>query len=184
MKSIFVDWSKSSESGWEFVGANLMSNKAEEKLQNCPHGNKDNYSCQDCEIYPDDIYSDNCPMYNYAYPLECHSHELDDHKILSICEKTSCTVVYHPEHGYCLSLSGAGMDFSQSIAYAYMIAYALPGEELGCIDWDLLDDVYISNPLSVGKGIYYKILNELKRQYEIKISNANNRLDKIKELLK
>ncbi len=182
MKSIFVDWSKSSE--WEFVGANLMSREAEDKLKNCPHVNKDSHYCQDCEVYPDDIYSENCPMYNYAYPLECHSQDLDENKIIRICQETACTVVYHPEHGYCLSLSGAGMDFSQSIAHAYMIAYALEGEELGCIDWDLLDDICISAPITVGKEIYLKILKELEKQYTITISNVRSRLNKIQEQLK
>jgi len=60
------------------------------------------------------------PMMLYAYPLDsCPS----DEKIVRICEETNCTVVEDNQTGgFFLALTGGGMDLSQDIAMAYIIA--------------------------------------------------------------
>jgi hypothetical protein len=112
---------------------------------------------------------------NYAYPL---FSEPDEEKIAKICEETSCTVVYNlQDDTYYLALTGGGMDLSQSIALAYIIAD-------GCIEWELLNDVSISGAFSVSEEEYQIILKELERQLSISIGNHKAKLKKVREQLK
>lgn len=161
MKSIFVDWSSEyNNDTWDFVGRNVL----ETKRGVWSSDNQDG-------IEEDDGY----PICNFAYPL--YSKNIEDEIILKACEMTNCTVVYNTkEDAYYLALTGCGMDMSQDIALAYMIID-------GCIDWDFLDSVYVSGPLSVSKSNYIQILEELNRQVDISISNYNNLLVQIKEKL-
>ncbi len=63
---------------------------------------------------------ENCPMMNYAYPLNGRP---SDEQIIEICEETNCTVVEDTKTGdFFLALSGGGMDLSQDVAMAYIIA--------------------------------------------------------------
>ena len=69
------------------------------------------------------------------------------------------------------------MDRSQDIALAYLIAD-------GCIDWDMLEDVYIAGPLSLGEKDYLRLLRELDRQMKIAMGNLESRHEEVKEKLR
>lgn len=115
------------------------------------------------------------PMMNYAYPLEVTP---DEATIKKIVKETNCTVVYNNEEdNYYLALTGGGMDLSQDIALAYMIAQ-------GFIEWDFLSSVYLTNPLSVSKKDFKKILKEAIRQFKIVKANATRDLERARETLK
>jgi len=175
MKTTFVNWSKIDYEDWEFVGANLIREKEQDRLEQCPHGNESEYYCDECNCYPEDAESDNCPMMNFAYPL---NNNPSDEAIERVCKETNCTVVLNVnEDAYYLSLTGGGMDLSQSIALAYIICD-------GCIDWDMLNDVYISHNLCLSKEEYKLVMTELQRQLEINIANQQRKLEEIKEALK
>lgn len=162
MKSIHIDWaSEWGKDKWDFVGRSALESIRGEWSEDNQDG-----------INEDDGY----PMMNYAYPL--FSSEISEEKILDVCDNTSCTVVYNNEDDtYYLSLTGGGRDLSQDIALAYIIVD-------GCIDWDMLQDVYISGALSVSKENYFRILNELKRQLGIQIGNFQERLNRVNDLIK
>ena len=148
MKSVLVDWNAEN---WSFTGARVMEERAWKKLENCPHYHPGLGCCDECRIYPNDVGAENRPMMNYAYPLERH---LDDDTIAEVCEETNCTVVHNRDTDeWFLALSAGGMDYSQDIALAYIIAD-------GCIDWDFLDRVFVAHPLSVGKEKYRRVMDE------------------------
>jgi hypothetical protein len=107
---------------------------------------------------------------NFAYPLFC---EPDEEKIAKVCEETACTVVLNlQDDSYYLALTGCGMDFSQSIALAYIIAD-------GCIEWDMLGDIYISGAFSVTEEDFQIVLNEMERQLRISIDNNKHKLKEV-----
>ena len=173
MKSRYVNWrDDDTRRNWDFVGAELVYDRELKKLSQCPHGNAEREYCDECKCYPDDSRQDNRPAMNFAYPLFC---EPDEEKIAKVCEETACTVVLNlQDDSYYLALTGCGMDMSQSIALAYIIAD-------GCIDWDLLDDIYISGAFSVTEEDFQIVLNEMERQLRISI---NNKTQKLKEVTK
>ena len=82
MFSIHVDWQNYFEKGWENRGRSLL-------VESCKHKEGADYKgyCEKCGIYE---YSAE-PMMNYAYPLETTP---EDSKIIEICKKTNCTVMY------------------------------------------------------------------------------------------
>ncbi len=162
MKSMHVDWSKEfGGSTYEFVGRRVM----EEKKGEWSEENHDGLSGDD-----------EMPMMNYAYPI--FNDSPTDKEIFKVCDNTNCTVVYNTDKDcYYLALTGGGMDLSQDIAYAYMLID-------GCIDWDMLNEVYKSGPLSQGKSVYLKIMKELKRQYKTKIDNYTRDLQTVKDKIK
>ena len=60
------------------------------------------------------------PMMNYGYPLD---RVPDESAILQIIKHTNLTVMEHEKNGNVyLVLCGGGMDLSQDIAYAYLLA--------------------------------------------------------------
>ncbi len=152
MFSIHVDWQEAFINGkWDFVGRDSLSFKTQDEDPDA-----------------------GIPMMNYAYPLETTP---DDATIKKITRDTSCTVVYNNEEDqYYLALTGGGMNLSQDIALAYMIAQ-------GFIEWDLLSSVCLTNPLSVGKENFKKILKEAIRQFEIVEANAKRDLEQARETL-
>ncbi|MCK4982428.1 MAG: hypothetical protein KAS17_05865 [Victivallaceae bacterium] len=112
---------------------------------------------------------------NFAYPL---FSEPDEEKIIKVCEDTSCTVVYNSQDDtYYLALTGCGMNLSQDIALAYIIAD-------GCIEWGFLENISVSGAFSVSKEDYQIILNELERQLAISIDNQTRKLKEVTEQLK
>lgn len=162
MKSIYVDWSSEIRNeNWEFVGRRILEKIRGEWSKKNPNG-----------IECDEGY----PIYNYAYPL--FSDELTDETILRVCEETACTVVYSENDGkYYLALTGCGMDMSQSIALAYLIAD-------GCIDWDFLEYVAISGPLSVGREQYIELMEQLNGQLGIAKGNLHARQKEVRATLR
>ena len=152
--------SERSRDNWEFVGRQVLEEARGEWAEDNPNG-----------VDEDEGY----PIYNYAYPL--FRDEIGDETVLKVCEKTNCTVVYNRQDGrYYLALTGCGMDMSQCIALAYLIVD-------GCIDWDMLKDVYIAGPLSVGKEAYGRILSELDRQLGLAVGNLQTRHEEVKKRL-
>jgi hypothetical protein len=161
VKSMYVDWqSEFSKKEWEFVGRQVLLFIKGEWSEKNPGG-----------VSEDDGY----PIYNYAYPL--HRDHFNEETVLEICEVTNCTVVYsNQQDKYFLALTGCGMDMSQDIALAYLIAD-------GCIDWDMLEDVYIAGPLSVSQENYLRLMRELDRQLGIEIGNLKSRHKEVQEKL-
>ena len=161
MKSIYVDWTELRvHEEWIFVGRQVLEEKKGEWSEDNPEG-----------IECDDGY----PMFNYAYPL--YRDDLSEETILRVCEETSCTVVFNNrDDKYYLALTGCGMDLSQDIALAYLIAD-------GCIDWDMLEDVYISGPLSVSRDDYLKLLMKLDEQLGVAAGNLQIRQNEVRKRL-
>ena len=160
MESRYVDWWEAfKDDEWDCLARHVMEEKKGEWSEDNPEG-----------LEGDDY----MPIYNYAYPLEFSN--LEENKIVRICEETNCTVVYNEgEDALYLALCGCGMDMSQSIALAYMIAYSYGNEEYGRIPDHLLFDVYKSSPLSVGKEQFKHIQKALTKGLKAsnKVVNEN-----------
>ncbi|MDD5697825.1 MAG: hypothetical protein PHH77_04335 [Victivallaceae bacterium] len=176
MRSIYVDWfDENIERDWDFIGAAIMYHRESLRLERCPHGNRNLGCCQECECFPDERRSANMPMMNFAYPLE---FEPSEDIIYRVCNETNCTVVRQLSSDiYFLALTGGGMDLSQDVALAYIIAD-------GCIEWDMLENIYISGAFSVSEENYQLILRELKRQLVISIGNQTAKLKEVIRRLK
>ena len=124
---------------WRFIGRELA-----ERI-------KGEWSNQNADgISEDDYY----PMMNYAYPLyDCPSEE----SIMKIQDKTSLTVVGDTETGdFFLALCGGGMDLSQDIAMAYILA----GER---VPYELALEVSRQPNLSQHGKDFRKVMEECKR---------------------
>lgn len=163
MYSIYVDWSKEFESEvWEFVGA--YQGYTEEEREDDPDAGM--------------------PMMNYAYPI--HYFDSKGDRIRKICQETNCTVVYNiDEDRHYLALTGGGMDLSQDIALAYLMATGKDSNpENGYIEWDMIDEIYINSPLSVAEKEFKLILKHLERQTKISLENNKSRLVQIQEKMK
>lgn len=116
------------------------------------------------------------PMMNYVYPLEMG--EPSEDKITKICSKTNCTVVEDTETGdFFLALTGGGMDLSQDIALAYMIAEKW-------LPTSLLRNVCTQPALSVSEKEYRKIMRRIKEQLRMENARNNDHLKRINEELK
>ena len=155
MFSINVDWQEAFQNGdWDFIGQRITY--TEEELDDNP----------DLGI----------PMMNYAYPI--YNFDGDEEKIKKVCQETNCTVVYNQEEDeYYLALTGGGMDLSQDIAYAYMIIS-------GYIEWDFLDEVKLTQCLSVSEETYREILRQAFKQYKNQKARADLNLNEIKSYIK
>ena len=130
----------------------------------------------DIEDYANEQADKNFPMMNYAYPLEMG--EPSEDKILEICLKTNCTVVEDTETGdFFLALTGGGMDLSQDIALAYMIAEKW-------LPTSLLRNVCTQPALSVSKKEYRKIMSRIKEQLRMENARNKDHLKRINEELK
>ncbi|MGD9158240.1 MAG: hypothetical protein PVG39_07540 [Desulfobacteraceae bacterium] len=127
---------------------------------------------------------DYMPIYNYAYPL--HLSALEEDKIIRICQETNCTVVKNTEDDKLyLALCGCGMDMSQDIALAYMIANAYGDKKYGRIPDHMLFEVYKSGALSVSFEKFKYIrkaliegFESLKRSCEIEIERLKKTTSK------
>ena len=164
MESRFVDWWEAFKGcEWSCVGRAVM--------EDC----KGEYSDDNPEGLEGDDY---IPMYNYAYPLEITP---DEDTIFRICDETACTVVYNTnEDAYYLALCGCGMDMSQTIALAYMIAHAYGEEKFGRIPNHMLFDVYKSGALSVGNNEFKVILEKLEEVFKQLKNNCEREIKTIK----
>ena len=166
MESRYVDWSKALNGDeWECLGRQVMEEK------------KGSWS----ETNPDGIEGDDyVPIYNFAYPLGLSS--LDEDKIERICRETNCTVVHSQEEdALYLALCGCGMDLSQDIALAYMIAYSYGQEKYGRIPRHMLFDVYKSGPLSVGQDKFERIREKLIDGFESLKQSCERELNSLKQ---
>lgn len=139
------DWA---DEKWEFVGRNLeMSKKGE-----WDDDNQDG-------LNEDDFY----PVMLYAYPLsDCPS----DTQIRLIHKKTNCTVVKDTDtEEYYLALCGGGMDLSQDIALAYIIA-------TGYIPIALVFEVCKQPELSVHGNDWLKVARRCKKELKFNMDNS------------
>lgn len=152
---------------------------------NCKHKTQDNGShednretnmrssgyCEECGFSEDDCQ----PMMNYSYPLR---YLPDEDKILQIAKKTCLTVMENQDTGeYFLVLCGSGMDLSQSIAHAYLLAgYRIPDE--------LVFEVCTQPCLSVERNEYVQIMKACKRELADIRRRALRRVEQINDALK
>ena len=166
MESRFVNWWEAFKGDeWDCLGRYVMEEKKGEWSEDNPEG-----------LEGDDY----IPIYNYAYPLGLSN--LEDDKIIRICTKTNCTVVYNEEEDTLyLALCGCGMDMSQSIALAYMIAYSYGNEEYGRIPDHLLFDIYKSNPLSVSEEQFKHIQKVIIQGFESMKRSCEYELESLKK---
>jgi hypothetical protein len=163
--SINVDWSNYHEK-WENTGRSLIE-------QNCKHEDGVQYNgyCEKCEVYEDDCE----PMMNYAYPLETTP---DDDKIIEVCQKTCCTVMYNNDDDcYYIALCGGGMDLSQDIALAYHILEKW-------IPLDLALQVSTQDGLSKYNKEFRKVMRACRESIKINISQGKQRVKQINESIK
>jgi len=166
MESRSVDWSKAfNGEEWECLGRQVMEEK-----RGC-------WSDENPEGIEGDDY---IPIYNFAYPLGLNA--LDEDKIERICNETNCTVVYSDaENSLYLALCGCGMDLTQDIALAYMIAYSYGEAEYGRIPRHMLFDVYKSGALSVGQEKFERIREKLIDGFESLKQSSGRELDSLKQ---
>jgi hypothetical protein len=104
---------------WEFTGMDVMRSFYE---ANPKEAEKDGHELDEGGNvkYLDEIIEDFFPMMLYAYPLDSEPPTM---KIIKLCRNTNCTVVMKRDtEDYFLALTGGGMDLSQDIAMAYIIA--------------------------------------------------------------
>lgn len=175
--SISVDWSEEMDK-WENHGRNAIEENCTHKTQdkNSTEENRETnmrYSgyCEECGFHEDTA----IPMMNYAYPL---SFEPDDEKILEVVKKTNLTVMEKESSGeYFLALTGGGMDLSQDVALAYMIAQ-------GSIPFALVNNVSTQPELSVGGSDWLKVARRIKKELRFEIRNSKESLKKWNEAVK
>jgi len=161
MFSRFINWrGMDIENEWDFIGGEVMYAKGEKAIE----------TEKNADICLDEIKENYYPMMNYAYSLDIKP---TDDNIIEICENTCCTVVYNTiENRYYLALTSGGMDLSQSIAHAYLIAQDY-------IPIELIHIMDLKNPLSVSKHTYIKIIKKIKKQLENEMKSLNNIINEI-----
>lgn len=140
---------------WDFIGRNLEIREKGEWSENNQDG-----------IGPDRYY----PMMNYAYPLDsgCPS----DSTIKEIHENTNLTVVEELSTGnFYLALTGGGMDLSQDIAMAYIIAE-------NRVPLELARGVMVESPLSQYGDNYLKVLRECRKTLKGSVEYKIGQIDK------
>ncbi|MCD4831684.1 MAG: hypothetical protein K8R02_07770 [Anaerohalosphaeraceae bacterium] len=175
----FIDWHdefKESPDKWMNHGRRMAEDSCQHKIQDKDGSSRETnmrYSgyCEQCGFSEDDCE----PMMNYGYPL-CYLPEED--KIVKIVKNTCLTVMENQNTGeYFLVLCGGGMNLSQSIAHAYLLAgHRIPDE--------LAFEVCTQPCLSVGKKEYVEIMKECKCELENIQRRADERIKKIMDSLK
>jgi hypothetical protein len=175
----FIDWHdelKQHPDRWLNHGRRVAEDRCTHKTQDNDAVSRETnmrYSgwCEEC-----DLYEDNCePMMNYGYPLYGVP---DDDKILQVIQKTCLTVMENDETGECfLVLCGGGMNLSQSIAHAYLLAgQRIPDE--------LVFEVSTQPCLSVGKNDYIQVMRECRKELKDIRRRASQRAEEIDVALK
>lgn len=154
--SHFIDWHdeyRDHPDRWVNHGRRVAEESCTHKTQDTDGETNMRYSgwCEEC-----DFYEDSCePMMNYGYPLNFLPQ---DDKILRIVKETCLTVMENQDTGESfLALCGGGMNLSQSIAHAYLLA----GER---IPTELAFEVCTQPCLSIGKKEYRLIMRECKKE--------------------
>jgi hypothetical protein len=177
----FIDWHdefRQHPDRWLNHGRQVAEDRCRHKTQD-KDGNKDNretnmrYSgyCEECDFSEDDCR----PMMNYGYPLY---YLPDEDKILNIVKNTCLTVMENQDTGeHFLVLCGGGMDLSQSIAYAYLLAgQRIPDE--------LVFEVCTQPCLSVRKKEYFQIMRACRSELSDIRRRALQRVKQINDALK
>ena len=176
MFNLYVNWSDEDIlKTWDFIGAGIVYQYEYKRLQECPHGNQNLRYCDECECFPEIREADNKPAVNFVYPLV---KKPSAGKILRVCNETSCTVIRNlDDENYYLALTAAGMDLSQDIALAYIIAD-------GQIHWDMLEDIYTTKVFSVTEKDYQTVLKKLEEQLKFSIKRRQTKLKEVIRQLK
>ena len=177
----FIDWYdefREHPDRWINHGRRIAEDSCKHKTQD-KDGNKNNREtnmryggyCEKCGFGEDDCE----PMMNYGYPLYALP---DENKILQIVKNTCLTVMENQDTGeYFLVLCGGGMDLSQSIAHAYLLAgQRIPDE--------LVFEVCTQPFFSVGKKEYFRIMRECKKELRDIRRRALQRIRKINDIVK
>lgn len=160
---------------WEFTGRDVMYNYYE---ANPKEAEKEGYDLdeEDNHVkYLDELADNQNPMMLYAYPLNgCP----DTEKIIELCRKTNCTVMMKKDtEEYFLALCGGGMDLSQDIALAYMIAQ-------NWIPSALAYNVCTQPNLSVHGKDWLDVANRCKKELKFDIDNARVKIKEWNEAIK
>lgn len=180
--SMFVDWQKamtekieSNEPEWEFVGQETMREyfienpKALEQYGYIPETEADK---EDNAIEASE--SAGFPIYNYAYPLD---KEPSAEEIIKVCLGTNCTVVKNlNEDAYYLALTGCGMDLSQDICKAYLLA----GNNIP-IEW--AHKVCEQDGLTQSGDSFIKIIEECQKTLDRELKHGEYRYNQLSDVL-
>jgi len=159
------------DDSWNYIGKDIMYEhymNDEETIKECEENN------WDLERYAQEQADANFPMMLYAYPLY---EKIDEDKIKEICLETSCTVVENNDTGdWYLALCGGGMDLSQSIALAYIIAQ-------GWIPSSLANNVSTQYGLNFSGEKYFKVMNGIKKSLQNEIDSFSSKIKDIDEAI-
>ena len=160
---------------WEFTGRSVMCEYYEtnpKKAEEMGHELDDEGEVKYLDEVVDGM---TMPMMLYAYPL---SGRPRDEGIVEICTETSCTVVMRNDtYEYYLALTGGGMDLSQDIALAYIIAE-------GRIPPALASEVSTQSGLSQGGGNWVKVMEHCREALDMKKEQYKNDSKVITKALK
>jgi len=157
---------------WEFTGRDVMYNAIQEEgTEQHKEATKQAKDCnRELEEIIDELADQHFPMMLYAYPLySCP----DDEKIIKLCEETCCTVVMNQKtEDYFLALCGGGMNLSQDIALAYIIAR-------GHIPDALAAQVSTQYGLSKSGDNWRTIMKQCKKDLQQTVERYNRRISEI-----
>ena len=158
---------------WDFVGRDAMY---EFYSENPKEAEKDGHEVEDGTVtYLDDAADEHVPIMLYAYPLY---HEPEKEKIIEVCRRTNCTVVMKKDtEEYFLALTGGGMDLSQDIALAYIIAQ-------GWIPTALAYAVSTQPELSVSKKDWLEVAERCKKELELAIDSNKRKIEEWEDSIK
>jgi len=171
--SVNIDWLEEFKNPdkWINHGRNALENACKHTDQ-CGDGEETNirYSryCEKCGVCEDSAE----PMMNYAYPL----HSLpDEDKILKVVQETCLTVMENDENGDCfLVLCGGGMDLSQDIGCAYLLAE-------GRIPYELAINICTQPDISQYGIAFRRVMRACKSEIEHARDSAQYSIKRIDE---
>lgn len=157
---------------WEFIGRDILQASCNHYDQDKDNTNTQ-YSghCEKCGISEDD----GQPMMLYAYPLDITP---SDEEILEIHKETCCTVVQNKKTDeYFIALCGGGMDLSQHIALAYIIAQRW-------IPFDLAVNVSSQHNLNFGYKNFKRVSKGIRESLKKDAFHAKRKIKEMREALK
>lgn len=162
---------------WEFTGRDLMYAAMDEKGTEQHKEALERANGCGCELEDviGEFADENIPMMLYAYPLYDRP---SDEQIIEISEDTACTVVMNNgTEDYFLALCGGGMDLSQDIALAYIIAQ-------GHIPDSLALNVSTQEGLSKYKDEWKKVMSGCKDSLKSATNSYDVQIKRIDEAIK
>jgi hypothetical protein len=160
----FIDWQqefRSNFDNWTNHGRRVLEEKCKHytRGQTKAVGNNDitySGSCDKCDY--SEGYKE--PMMNYGYPL---GHVPSDEEILKVVKNTCLTVMENTDTGVvylALCVCGGGMDLTQSIGLAYLLA----GERIPA---GLALEINTQPALSVSMKEYFKVMRGIKESLKL-----------------